>query len=77
MLSNQNIPLAVHFYAAIEVLQERSGVHLNSFYQRLNRERMLVARENFSEQEWLGMWKTGRGWGREEALRRVKSVLDL
>jgi tetratricopeptide (TPR) repeat protein len=77
VLSNQTMSLTVHFYAAAEALQERSGVHLNSFYQRLNGERLLVARENFSEQEWQEMWKTGRGWDREEALRRVKSVLGL
>jgi predicted ATPase/DNA-binding XRE family transcriptional regulator len=77
VLLNQNMPLAVHFYAAIDALQERSGVQLNSFYQRVNRERMLMAHENFSEQEWREIWQTGRGWDREVALRQVGSVLNL
>lgn len=80
VLSNRNstnLSLAVHFYASIDALQERLGVHLNSFYQRSSRGRMLLARKNFSEQDWQGMWKTGRGWDREEALRQVRSVLDL
>jgi tetratricopeptide (TPR) repeat protein len=68
---------AAQIYGAIETLSERSHVILGRFYQNLNQERMHIAREKLSEQEWLGAFESGSGWERGEAIQQAGNLLKL
>ena len=66
---------AAQFYGAIEKLSTQSGVGFNTFYQNLNQERMQLAREKLSDEEWLDAFESGRGWERGEAIHQAKDLV--
>jgi predicted ATPase/transcriptional regulator with XRE-family HTH domain len=80
VLSSKNkadIRKAAQVYGAVETLSATSGIHFNSFYQRLNRARMQKGREKLSAGEWQRAYETGLGWERGEAIQQAKKFLGL
>ena len=72
-----NLIKAAQLYGAIESLGAKSGVNFNSFYRRLNQERMQLAREKLTATEWQAAYETGRGWERDEAILQAKNLLGI
>ncbi len=75
--NKEDIRKAAQLYGAIESLGTKSGVNFNSFYQRLNRERMKQARAKLSAGEWQRAYETGFGWERGEAIQQVKRLIGM
>lgn len=68
---------AARFYGAIETMCERSGVILGDYYQRVNQQRIQVARQSISAADWQNAFKAGRKWEKEAAFKQAENELDL
>jgi tetratricopeptide (TPR) repeat protein len=68
---------AAQFYGAINSFENRAGIVLGAFYQKLNQERIRLVREKLSEDEWLAACETGRSWDRSEVIREAKKELSF
>lgn len=66
---------AAQLYGVIEKLGTQSGVGFNLFYQKMNQERMSLARKRLSAKEWLEGYETGAGWERGEVVQHIEKVL--
>jgi tetratricopeptide (TPR) repeat protein len=75
--NNDDICKAVELYGAVEFISGKSGIRLNSFYQRLNQLQMEMTREKLSAEEWQQAFETGSGWERDAAIQQARHVLEL
>lgn len=76
-LTPQDRPETVaQFYGVIEALSDRLGLPLGTFYQTVNQNRMRIARQTLTENTWKNAFEDGKGWGKEDVVRRVAYILS-
>lgn len=73
--SNNTTDTAVRCYGAILALSDRLGLPLSAYYQRVNQNRMQIARQVLTEDAWRGAFEAGKGWDKEEIIRMATRIL--
>lgn len=69
--------LTAQLYGAIDAVSERSGIILNSFYQKTNSERMAIAQKQVTPDDWKVNYLVGQHLTREQAIDIAKQALAL